>query len=63
MEIGLISPKGKFWGGNEYFGEYWHDDLNSISYRNYWGGFSSGLLAESAWENYTCYDVNLAPIK
>jgi len=48
MKIGLISPKGKSWGGNRYFREYWQDDPNSVSYRNYWKGFGSGLLVIAA---------------
>jgi radical SAM superfamily enzyme YgiQ (UPF0313 family) len=48
MKIGLISPKGSFWGNNKYFQEYWHKNPDSASYRSYWTGLSSGLLLIAA---------------
>ena len=48
MKIGLISPKGNFWGNNKYFQEYWHTNPDSASYRSYWTGLSSALLLIAA---------------
>ncbi|MBN2037230.1 MAG: B12-binding domain-containing radical SAM protein [Chitinispirillaceae bacterium] len=48
MKIGLVSPKGNFWGNNKYFQEYWHNNPNSASYRSYWTGLSSALLVVAA---------------
>ena len=48
MKIGLISPKGSSWSNNKYFQEYWNNNPNSTSYRNYWTGLSSGLLVVAA---------------
>ena len=59
MKIGLISPKGNFWGNNRYFQKYWHNNPDSASQRSYWTGLSSGLLVIAALTPEK-YEVELA---
>jgi len=66
MKIGLISPKGSSWSNNKYFQEYWHNNPNAASYRNYWTGLGTGLLVVAALtpkhHEIELVDENVSPI-
>ena len=50
MNIGLISPQGKFGGNNKYFQDWCNSPTSGWldAYKDYFGGFSTGLLVVAA---------------
>ncbi|PIP68074.1 MAG: B12-binding domain-containing radical SAM protein [Candidatus Omnitrophica bacterium CG_4_9_14_0_2_um_filter_42_8] len=48
MKIALISPKGSFLSRNPSFKKFWDKSRELFTYKDYWTGFSSGLLIVAA---------------
>jgi radical SAM superfamily enzyme YgiQ (UPF0313 family) len=66
MKIALISPKGSSWSNNKYFRQYWHNNPDAASYRNYWTGLGTGLLVVAAMtpehHKIELVDENVEPV-
>jgi radical SAM superfamily enzyme YgiQ (UPF0313 family) len=66
MKVALISPKGSFLSNDPGFKNFWGRSKELVTYKNYWTGFSSGLLIVAALTPDDCkievIDENIEPI-